>query len=62
VGSIVCSCFGIGRNTICAAISRQGCTTTQALGQQLKAGTNCGSCIPELKTILAEQRHVESAA
>jgi assimilatory nitrate reductase catalytic subunit len=62
VGPIVCSCFGVGRNTICDAIIRQGCTTTQALGQKLKAGTNCGSCIPELKTILAEQRHVESAA
>jgi assimilatory nitrate reductase catalytic subunit len=62
VGPIVCSCFGVGRNSICDAISRQGCTTPQALGQQLKAGTNCGSCIPEIKTILAEQRHVESAA
>jgi assimilatory nitrate reductase catalytic subunit len=62
VGAIVCSCFGVGRNTICDAIARQGCATTQAIGQKLKAGTNCGSCIPELKAILEEQCYAESAA
>ena len=55
-GPTVCSCFGVGRNTICAAIRKQGLTTPQQIGQKLKAGTNCGSCIPELKTILLEQK------
>jgi assimilatory nitrate reductase catalytic subunit len=27
----------------------------QQLGAQLKCGTNCGSCIPELKKIIAGQ-------
>jgi NAD(P)H-nitrite reductase large subunit len=31
------------------------------IGQQLKAGTNCGSCIPELKSILTEQRYEDGA-
>jgi assimilatory nitrate reductase catalytic subunit len=62
VGAIICSCFGVGRKSICNAIAKQGCTTAQELGQKLKAGTNCGSCIPELKAILAEQRYEESAA
>jgi assimilatory nitrate reductase catalytic subunit len=27
----------------------------EQIGQRLRAGTNCGSCLPELKTILNEQ-------
>jgi assimilatory nitrate reductase catalytic subunit len=61
-GPTVCSCFGVGRKTICTAIAKNGLTTHQQIGQQLKAGTNCGSCIPELKAILAEQRYEEGAA
>ena len=54
-GPTVCSCFGVGRNTICNAIKKQDLRTVQQLGDKLKCGTNCGSCIPELKTILMEQ-------
>jgi assimilatory nitrate reductase catalytic subunit len=62
IGATVCSCFGVGRKTICAAIAKHALTTPQQIGQHLKAGTNCGSCIPELKAILAEQRYEEGAA
>ena len=55
-GPIVCSCFGVGRNTICAAIKKHGMNTAQQIGQKLKAGTNCGSCLPELKTILLDEK------
>jgi assimilatory nitrate reductase catalytic subunit len=47
----VCSCFGVGRNRIVAAI-RSGCDSAEALGRKLQCGTNCGSCIPELKTLI----------
>ncbi|BBR58696.1 MULTISPECIES: nitrate reductase [unclassified Klebsiella] len=53
VGKIVCSCFSVGEKTIVDAIERQGCATTEALGERLKCGTNCGSCLPELKALLA---------
>lgn len=53
VGKIVCSCFSVGENTIAEAIEKQGCSTPGELGRVLKCGTNCGSCIPELKTLLA---------
>lgn len=52
-GATVCSCFGIGRKTI-EQLIRQGCQTPKALGEKLKCGTNCGSCVPELKTIIAQ--------
>jgi len=60
-GPTVCSCFGVGRNTICTAIKKQDLRSVQELGQKLKCGTNCGSCIPELKTILQELAAAESA-
>ncbi|WP_398470258.1 molybdopterin-dependent oxidoreductase [Tardiphaga sp.] len=51
-GPIVCACFGVGRNRINEAIA-SGCATAGEIGAKLKAGTNCGSCIPELKRLIA---------
>ena len=51
-GPSVCACFGVGRNTIIKAINDQKLTSVEAIGRVLKAGTNCGSCIPELKALL----------
>jgi assimilatory nitrate reductase catalytic subunit len=53
-GPVVCSCHGVGRNTLVQAICERGLDTVEALGQALGAGTNCGSCIPELKALIAE--------
>ena len=49
---IVCSCFGVTEAAICAA-RQNGAGTLAAIGGLLKAGTNCGSCIPELTSLLA---------
>ena len=51
-GPIVCACFGVGLPAIREAIAKGGATTVAAIGQKLRAGTNCGSCIPELRAIL----------
>ncbi len=59
-GRIVCACHGIGEDTINAAI-REGCATPAQIGAACKAGTNCGSCIPELKTLLRAQAPVLAA-
>ena len=49
-GPIVCACFGVGQRTIENFIAaHQGCDAN-AIGVTLKAGTNCGCCVPELKT------------
>ena len=53
-GPTVCSCFGVGRNTICAAIREQGLATTAAVTACLKAGGNCGSCLPEIGRLLGQ--------
>ena len=52
-GPIVCACFGVGRNTICETIT-SGARSAADIGARLKAGTNCGSCIPELKRLIAQ--------
>jgi assimilatory nitrate reductase catalytic subunit len=51
-GPLVCSCFGIGANTLCEAVAKYGLTSTQQVGTRLRAGTNCGSCLPEIKALL----------
>jgi assimilatory nitrate reductase catalytic subunit len=59
-GPVVCACFGVGRTTICDAISA-GAGSASQIGAQLKAGTNCGSCIPELKRLIAQVGAVGAA-
>ena len=51
VGPLVCACFGIGENTIKDAITCGAAKSVEDIGKQLKAGTNCGSCIPEIKKL-----------
>ncbi len=53
VGRIICACYTVGEKTIRQAIAEQQLDSVAAIGQCLKAGTNCGSCQPELKQILA---------
>lgn len=58
-GPVVCACFGVGRTTICDAIAA-GANTVGEIGARLKAGTNCGSCIPELKRLITQGVAAES--
>lgn len=51
-GAIVCSCFQVGEITIRQAVEA-GAKDTESLGLALKCGTNCGSCIPELKQLIS---------
>ncbi len=61
-GPTVCACFGIGRNTLLNAIRDKGIDSLEAIGELLKAGTNCGSCVPELHALLTETNSVEAAS
>jgi assimilatory nitrate reductase catalytic subunit len=55
-GAIVCSCMGVGINTITDAVTRHGCTTVEAVGALTRAGTNCGSCRAEIRGIVDAHR------
>ncbi|MFG1361143.1 nitrate reductase [Xanthobacter pseudotagetidis] len=51
-GPLVCACFGVSKGEIEAAIG-SGCADVEAVGRALKAGTNCGSCVPEIRALLS---------
>ena len=58
-GRMVCSCFGVSEADIRSAIAEHGHATAADIGRHLRAGTNCGSCIPELKKLLLERNPVQ---
>jgi assimilatory nitrate reductase catalytic subunit len=55
-GKIVCNCFNIAATDIADVLSEAGSVDAAAsldlLKQRLKCGTNCGSCLPELKAAI----------
>lgn len=50
-GTTICACMNVGINTVKAAIAA-GATSVEAIGSATCAGTNCGSCKPELASLL----------
>ena len=61
-GPLVCACFGVGLNTIREALTSGAAADVAGLGKMLRAGTNCGSCQPELKRIVAQEGHHDQQA
>jgi assimilatory nitrate reductase catalytic subunit len=59
-GPTVCACFGVGLNLIRAAFAG-GAVSVEDIGRELKAGTNCGSCLPEIRRIGAQSRETVAA-
>jgi assimilatory nitrate reductase catalytic subunit len=54
-GNQVCTCFNVSESDISGFLSTcEGSDTEQlsSLQTQLKCGTNCGSCVPQLKKII----------
>ncbi|MGC3983460.1 MAG: molybdopterin-dependent oxidoreductase [Pseudorhodoferax sp.] len=54
-GKVVCSCFGVSETAIrdrLAQCSGSGAQRLAALQGALQCGTNCGSCVPELKRMV----------
>lgn len=53
---IVCACFGVTFDAVRQVVSGSGRPTVEDVARELKAGTNCGSCLPELKRMIARER------
>ncbi|MFC7054300.1 molybdopterin-dependent oxidoreductase [Hansschlegelia quercus] len=58
-GPLVCACHGVPKGVIEGAILG-GCADATAVGAATKAGTNCGSCLPEIRRMLAATREREA--
>lgn len=54
-GTTICACMNVGINTLRDAIAA-GANSVDALGVATCAGTNCGSCKPELTSLIAQAR------
>jgi assimilatory nitrate reductase catalytic subunit len=46
----------VGRNTICKAIKDHGLQDAAGVTACLRAGGNCGSCLPEIRQLLVTSR------
>jgi assimilatory nitrate reductase catalytic subunit len=55
-GPVVCACFGVSLAAIRSIIEIGAACSVDDIGARLRAGTNCGSCKPELKRILQDVR------
>jgi assimilatory nitrate reductase catalytic subunit len=51
-GPTICACFNVGLSAIAEAITLGGAVSVADLGRALRAGTNCGCCVPELRGII----------
>jgi assimilatory nitrate reductase catalytic subunit len=64
-GRVVCQCFNVAEPEIVQALTTiEGSAAERlaALQSELKCGTNCGSCLPELRALAAAKaRRMEAA-
>jgi len=60
-GPIVCACMSVGRNQILAAAAELGAGDVDAVCEATRAGTNCGSCRPEVADLIARLQFKEAA-
>ena len=55
-GKVVCNCFNVSERDIidfCVSASGDASGKLLALQAAKQCGTNCGSCLPELRTLAA---------
>jgi assimilatory nitrate reductase catalytic subunit len=53
-GPLICACFGVGLAAIREAVATGSAASVGDIGRLLRAGTNCGSCVPELRGIIEQ--------
>ncbi len=59
-GKVVCNCFNVSERSIiefCSTTKIDSAGKLAALQSELKCGTNCGSCLPELRTLVAASQN-----
>jgi assimilatory nitrate reductase catalytic subunit len=53
-GTLVCACFGVRAGRIRDVIRERHLSAVEEIGSLLRAGTNCGTCLPELHSLVRE--------
>ena len=60
-GKVVCSCLNVADTEINAALATLDGSPVDVLAglqTRLKCGTNCGSCVPEIKKMIVQKNRV----
>jgi assimilatory nitrate reductase catalytic subunit len=60
-GPVVCACFGVGLAAIHDALTSRRAASVDEIGIALRAGTKCGSCLPELRSIVSRKVAIHAA-
>ncbi|XDB00385.1 molybdopterin-dependent oxidoreductase (plasmid) [Sulfitobacter sp. LCG007] len=60
-GQTICSCIGVGMNTIARAVQAGQLATVDAVGAATGAGTSCGSCRSEIAGLIERFRMPQAA-
>ena len=56
-GPVICACFGVGLAAIHEALASRKAANVEEIGLSLRAGSKCGTCLPELRSIVDHDRH-----
>ncbi|MCS6947176.1 MAG: (2Fe-2S)-binding protein, partial [Steroidobacteraceae bacterium] len=60
-GRVICGCFDVTELDIARVLATVDGNAMPTLQARLKCGTNCGSCLPELRTIVARARSARAS-
>jgi assimilatory nitrate reductase catalytic subunit len=61
-GPVVCACFGVGLAAIHETLTARKVANVEDIGRSLRAGSKCGTCLPELRSIVDHERHAHPHA
>jgi assimilatory nitrate reductase catalytic subunit len=61
-GPVICACFGVSLAAIHEALVSRKAANVDEVGLLLRAGTKCGTGLPELRSIVDHERHTHALA
>ena len=61
-GPVVCACFSTGLAAIHNALTSRNVASVEEISLSLRAGSKCGTCLPELRSIVDHDRHAHEHA
>jgi assimilatory nitrate reductase catalytic subunit len=54
---VICACFGVSIAAIHEALVSRKAANVAEIGVALRAGSKCGTCLPELRSIVDHELH-----
>ncbi len=54
-GQVVCACFGVGVAAIAEAVASGNAASVEDIAKALRAGNKCGTCLPEIRSIVGHE-------